>query len=427
MDISRPRGTRDFLFAEMRNRKEVENVLRRTFETYGYHEIKTPIFEDLKLFTVKSGEEVVNQIYHFTDKGGRELALRPELTAPVARLYMNEMQREPKPIKMYYFGSCFRYERPQAGRFRQFWQFGCELIGGRSPLAEAEVITLAAESLRRLGLEGFEVHVGHLGILRGILGRENIGDELQDRIMGIIDKGDVDELESCLDGVEISPESRDLLMNLIGTHGGPEVLNDVRGLLEGYPESLSALDEFAELVDTLEHFGLEDYHVNLGIARGLDYYTGAVFEIYVPRLGAQRQICGGGTYNLVETFGGERVESTGFAFGFDRLMNALEMDEGDMRMVDVFVIPIHESTLPEAIRITQEIRSVGIAADMDLAGRKLRKALSHADHIGARFVVLTGERDLHEGKVTLRDMEDASQEAVDRAEIVDRLKKICCE
>ena len=427
MDISRPRGTRDFLFAEMRNRKEVENVLRRTFETYGYHEIKTPIFEDLKLFTVKSGEEVVNQIYHFTDKGGRELALRPELTAPVARLYMNEMQREPKPIKMYYFGSCFRYERPQAGRFRQFWQFGCEFIGGRSPLAEAEVITLAAESLRRLGLEGFEVHVGHLGILRGILGRENIEDELQDRIMGIIDKGDVDELESCLDGVEISPESRDLLMSLIGTQGGPEVLDDVRGLLEGYPESLSALEEFAELVDTLEYFGPGEYHVNLGIARGLDYYTGAVFEIYVPRLGAQRQICGGGTYNLVETFGGERVESTGFAFGFDRLMNALEMDEGDMRMVDVFVIPIHESTLPEAIRITQEIRGVGIAADMDLAGRKLRKALSYADHLGARFVVLTGERDLQEGKVTLRDMEDASQEAVDRAEIVDRLKKICCE
>ncbi|MCG2829153.1 histidine--tRNA ligase [Methanothermobacter sp. K4] len=424
MDISRPRGTRDFLFAEMRNRKEVENVLRRTFETYGYHEIKTPIFEDLKLFTVKSGEEVVNQIYHFTDKGGRELALRPELTAPVARLYMNEMQREPKPIKMYYFGSCFRYERPQAGRFRQFWQFGCELIGGRSPLAEAEVITLAAESLRRLGLEGFEVHVGHLGILRGILGRENIEDELQDRIMGIIDKGDVDELESCLERVEISPESRDILMNLIGTQGGPEVLDDVRGLLEGYSESLRALEEFAELVDTLGHFGLEEYHVNLGIARGLDYYTGAVFEIYVPRLGAQRQICGGGTYNLVETFGGERVESTGFAFGFDRLMNALEMDEGDMRMVDVFVIPIHESTLPEAVRITQELRNEGIAADMDLAGRKLRKALSHADHLGARFVVLTGERDLQEGKVTLRDMEDASQEAVDRTEIVDRLKKI---
>ncbi|MGB9838101.1 histidine--tRNA ligase [Methanothermobacter sp.] len=427
MDISRPRGTRDFLFAEMRNRKEVENVLRRTFETYGYHEIKTPIFEDLKLFTVKSGEEVVNQIYHFTDKGGRELALRPELTAPVARLYMNEMQRDPKPIKMYYFGSCFRYERPQAGRFRQFWQFGCELIGGRSPLAEAEIITLAAESLRRLGLEGFEVHVGHLGILRGILGRENIEDELQDRIMGIIDKGDVDELESCLEGVEISSESRDILISLIGTQGGSEVLDDVRELLEGYSESLRALEEFSELVDTLGHFGLEEYHVNLGIARGLDYYTGAVFEIYVPRLGAQRQICGGGTYNLVETFGGERVESTGFAFGFDRLMNALEMDEGNMRMVDVFVIPIHESTLPEAVRITQELRTEGVSADMDLAGRKLRKALSYADNLGARFVVLTGERDLQEGKVTLRDMEDASQEAVDRTEVVDRLRKLCCE
>ncbi|MBE2899439.1 histidine--tRNA ligase [Methanothermobacter thermautotrophicus] len=425
MDISRPRGTRDFLFAEMRNRKEVEGVLRRTFETYGYHEIKTPIFEELKLFTVKSGEEVVNQIYHFTDKGGRELALRPELTAPVARLYMNEMQKKPKPIKMYYFGSCFRYERPQAGRFRQFWQFGCELIGGSSPLAEAEVISLASRSLHELGLDGFEVHIGHLGILRGILGREEISPGLQDRIMGVIDKGDVEELEALLGEVEVSGESRELLMKLIGTQGGPEVLDEVEEYLGGYSESLEALEEFRKLVETLHYFGVEDYHVNLGIARGLDYYTGIVFEIYVPELGAQKQICGGGTYNLVETFGGERVESTGFAFGFDRLMNALGMDEENMRMVDVFVIPIQDSTVPEAIRITQELRAAGVSADLELAGRKLRKALSHADNLGARFAVLTGERELQEGKVTVKDMERNSQETLPRDEMVDKIKGRC--
>ncbi len=425
MDISRPRGTRDFLFAEMKNRKRVENRLRRTFETYGYHEIKTPIFEELRLFTLKSGEEVVNQIYHFTDKGGRDLALRPELTAPVARLYMNELQRTPRPIKMYYFGSCFRYERPQKGRFRQFWQFGCELIGGRSPLAEAEVITLASHALRDLGLEGFEVHIGHLGILRGVLGHENIQPDLQDRIMGIIDKGDVDELRSCLEGTEISDEARDLLMNLIGTRGGPEVLEDVKGHLTGYDESLAAVGEFQELLDVLEDFGMDGYKVNLGIARGLDYYTGVVFEIYVPELGAQRQICGGGTYNLVETFGGESVESTGFAFGFDRLMNALEMDESEMRMVDVFVIPIHESVRSEAVKITQELRLAGVSADLEAGGRKLRKALSYADHLGAAFTVLAGERDLQEGVVTVRNMEDATQETVKRNEIVDYIKGRC--
>ncbi len=152
MEIQRPRGTRDFLFNEMKERKSVEITMRRIFETYGYGEIKTPIFEELSLFTTKSGEGIKDQIYHFQDKGGRDLALRPELTAPVARMYIKELQKTPKPVKMYYFGSCFRYERPQAGRWRQFWQFGCELIGGKSPGSEAEVISMAAHCLEELGL-----------------------------------------------------------------------------------------------------------------------------------------------------------------------------------------------------------------------------------------------------------------------------------
>ena len=163
MEIQRPRGTRDFLFKEMKERKSVESTMRRIFEMYGYGEIKTPIFEELSLFTTKSGEGIKDQIYHFQDKGGRDLALRPELTAPVARMYIKELQKTPKPVKMYYFGSCFRYERPQAGRFRQFWQFGCELIGGKSPGSEAEVISMAAHCLEELGLQDFEIHIGNLG------------------------------------------------------------------------------------------------------------------------------------------------------------------------------------------------------------------------------------------------------------------------
>ena len=143
MEFNRPRGTRDFLFDEMRLRKEAESSLRNVFENYGYQEIKTPLFEELKLFTTKSGEEIVDQLYNFKDKSDREIALRPEITAPVARLYLNELQKTTsKPIKLYYYGSCFRYERPQKGRFRQFWQFGCELIGAKSPEGEGEVIAM---------------------------------------------------------------------------------------------------------------------------------------------------------------------------------------------------------------------------------------------------------------------------------------------
>ncbi len=169
MELSKPRGTRDFLFEEMKQRKQVESTLKKVFETYGYQEIKTPLFEDLSLFTLKSGEEIVDQLYNFKDKRGREMALRPELTAPVARVFMNQLQKSPKPIKMYYFGSCFRYERPQKGRYRQFWQMGCELIGGKSPESDAEVIAMASQSLEELDLEDYQIHVGHLGILRGLL------------------------------------------------------------------------------------------------------------------------------------------------------------------------------------------------------------------------------------------------------------------
>ena len=152
MEFTKPRGTRDFLFDEMQERKEAQSILRNIFENYGYREVKTPLFEELKLFTTKSGEEIVDQLYNFKDKSNRELTLRPEITAPIARLYLNELEKTAiKPIKLYYYGSCFRYERPQKGRFRQFWQFGCELIGANSPQGEAEVIALCNDAVNSLG------------------------------------------------------------------------------------------------------------------------------------------------------------------------------------------------------------------------------------------------------------------------------------
>ena len=153
MEFTKPRGTRDFLFDEMQERKEAQSILRNIFENYGYREVKTPLFEELKLFTTKSGEEIVDQLYNFKDKSNRELTLRPEITAPIARLYLNELEKTAiKPIKLYYYGSCFRYERPQKGRFRQFWQFGCELIGANSPQGEAEVIALCNDAVNSLGI-----------------------------------------------------------------------------------------------------------------------------------------------------------------------------------------------------------------------------------------------------------------------------------
>ena len=188
MEFERPRGTRDFLFEEMRQRNEAENTLRRVFENYGFGEVQTPLFEDLKLFTTKSGEEIVDQLYNFKDKGGRDLTLRPEITAPISRLYLNEMQKSAKPIKLYYYGSCFRYE------------FGCELIGAKSPEGEAEVIAMCNSSLEALGITTAEINVNHLGIIRGLFKHFDIDEATQREIMIVIDKGDKELLKESLIG-----------------------------------------------------------------------------------------------------------------------------------------------------------------------------------------------------------------------------------
>ena len=429
MEFTRPRGTRDFLFTEMRERKEAESTLRNVFENYGFQEIKTPLFEELKLFTTKSGEEIVDQLYNFKDKSDRELALRPELTAPVARLYLNELQKTTaKPIKLYYYGSCFRYERPQKGRFRQFWQFGCELIGAKSPEGEAEVISMCNESLESLGITPADININHLGIIRGLFAHFNIDTKTQREIMVIIDKGDKELLKESLIGdnpVIDNEELNNVLLNLIDMVGGKEILPDIEELVKPYDEPQESLAELEELVKTLDSFGVDNYTLNLGVARGLDYYTGIVFEVYIPELGAQKQVCGGGTYSLIKVFGGEEIESTGFAFGFDRLMNAIEELNGEKELkpyLDVFVAPINDETRQKSFEITQKLRKNGIATDVDLNRKKFKKLMNHANNINVGKVVIVGKKDLDEGKVTVKDMNSGEQELVSLDSLVDYIK-----
>ncbi len=374
---------------------------------------------------MKSGEGIMGQIYHFQDKGGRDLALRPELTAPVARLYINELQKKSKPIKMYYFGSCFRYERPQKGRWRQFWQLGCELIGGKSPESEAEIIAMAAHCLEELGLYDFEIHIGNLGIIRGILDEADVSKDEQDKIMAIVDKGEVEELKYILKEYEIHSDTSNILIKLVGMNGRRETIKKVYELIKHNKNASKALMELEELLEILEAFGFSKYTVNMGIARGLDYYSGAVFEIYVHSLGAQKQISGGGTYNLIELFGGENVESTGFAFGFDRLVECVKkctIKKPQINTLDVFVAPISKDMKLNAFKIAQVLRKYNIKTDVDLVGRKLKKILSHADSLGARYVILVGERDFKDGKITLKDMESYEQELVDILEVISFFK-----
>ncbi len=408
MKINRPRGTRDFLPDDTRKRRYIETKLRSTARNWGYNEIKTPTFEHLELFTVKSGEGILGVIYNFTDKGDREIALRPELTAPVLRMYVNELQRAPKPVKLYYFDNCFRYERPQKGRFREFWQFGAEVIGSPRPEAEAEVIALASHMLEDAGADG-ELHVGHLGIIRTLF--TGLDTATQGQIMRLVDKKDDKGLEDYLEEIDADIGMREKLFELIGLTGS-DAVQEAKRLLGDIEE----LETFQALLDLLNIHGL-DYTVNFGIARGLDYYTGMVFEIYSSGLGAQNQVCGGGSYRLAHLFGGKDIESTGFALGFDRVMEVCTAQPPEESRV---VVVCFDETRKEGMQIAKTLREHMIV-DVDVMGRSFGAQLKFANNVGARWAVIIGEDEVAKNKVALKDMESGEQEILDSDELVKRL------
>ncbi len=408
MKINRPRGTRDFLPEVTARRKHVEGKMREVVKNWGYSEIITPTFEHLDLFTLKSGEGVIGELYNFTDKGDREMTLRPELTAPVMRMYVNEMQATQKPLKLFYFENCFRYERPQKGRFREFWQFGVEVIGSSRSDADAEVIALATNMLGSAGIKG-DLHVGHLGIIRHILGV--LETEQQSQIMRLVDKKDDTGLDDYLEQINAPATLRLNLLELICLTGN-DAVEKARAVIGDIPE----LDTFKELLTLLDAYGI-NYNVDFGIARGLDYYTGMVFEIYAEGLGAQNQVCGGGSYNLIKLFGGGDVPSTGFGIGFDRIMEICDVEADETKKV---VVISTDSTRLDAIKVANELRSIA-PVYLDIMKRNFKAQMSYANYIGADYTVIVGERELEAGKITLKDMESGEQSLLSVEEVIQKL------
>lgn len=427
MQFKKPRGTRDFLPREMANRKHVENQISRVFENYGYKEIRTPTFEHLELITAKSGEEIKDHLYHFKDKSERDIALRPELTAPVMRLYVNELQQEPKPHRLYYFGNCFRYERTQSGRYREFWQIGAEQIGSPYPEADAEILSLAADSLKAIGLEDYEIHIGHIGILKGILKNTSLSEEQKIQILRTIDKGIKDDLVSLLDDLGLEDSIKKILLNLIGMAGKrEEIVPRAREAISGIPDVVQDLEKFEDILNKLESFGTRDYIMDLGIARGLDYYTGMVFEIYAHRLGAEKQICGGGSYSLTEVFGGRPTPTTGFAFGFDRLVLALEKEgkgQEETQCTRFLVLATSPDLADRAIEISSILR-VKYPTELDIMRKKLKKTISYANSRNIPYLILVGEEELERGSIIIKDMEKAEQKEVRISNLLEEVSQL---
>lgn len=422
--IRRPRGTRDFGPEEMGKRRVIEGILRKTAEIFGYGEVATPTFEHSELYTERSGEAIKNEMYLFKDKGGRELSLRPELTLPTMRFYADELRNMPKPIKVYYFGNCFRYERPQSGRFREFWQFGAEIIGCGDYEGDAEIIALAVGCIRNTGLDDFITRIGHLGVLRALLSEMGIGGEDQSKCMQLIDKGELDEFYGILETHASTNEGIEHIKALLRLEKSSKIPNETKDILGGNEKALKALENLENILKTLKALGVEDYIIDLGIARGLDYYTGMVFEIDVPSLGAEKQVCGGGAYTLAELFGAEPTISTGFAIGFDRVMMALERKSAEIpvQRVTAYVIPLDEEAKDEALRIATMLRKSGLSSDIALMDRSLSRHMKYANTINARYTIIIGEDEITSKEATVKDMESGEQKKIRFENIVTCIK-----
>jgi histidyl-tRNA synthetase len=376
--------------------------MREVARRWGYREVCTPEFEDLELFTMRSGEGIIEEMYVFEDKGGRRLALRPEITASVIRMYINEAKVAPKPLRWCYFADCFRYERPQKGRYRQFWQFGVELIGADTALADAEVIMLAADILNATGVT-YDLKIGHLSFMKNLLG--DLEPSAQRRVMAHLDKKDFDGLKDSLATMD-KPDLGNSLISLVECRDLAEAF-EIAGTI---PEK----ERIYQIITTLDAAEV-NYTLDFGIARGLDYYTGMVFEGFAQNLGAENQILGGGAYRLAHLFGGDDVASCGFAIGFDRVM--VSLGEPQHKKDTVVAIVCTDEGRDHAREVARIFRAAGIRSEMELMDRGLGAQLAHASRT-ADFAIVIGRREAESGNVTLKNLHSGEQKTLDPASAI---------
>ena len=420
--FERPRGTNDWGPEEMAKRRFVESRFIQLAESFGFREVSTPAFESLDLFTAKSGPGIVKELYAFKDQGGRDLALRPEFTASILRFYVSSLRSRPKPLKVYMTGNAFRYEEPQKGRYREFSQLNAEIIGGAPLPSDAEALALAIGTMRAIGLKQVRARIGNIGVLRSFLPFPPAD---QSVVLHALDKRNFPMLEAEL----VRLGRKDLaspLRKIVELSGDASVLTEAGKVLGGTAKE--GLDYLRDIAGLLDDYGISrsDYAFDMGVVRGLDYYTGMVFEIDSPNLGAEKQVGGGGAYRLAEVFGGEPVAQTGFALGLDRLVMAAEA-EGTLeapRPLDAYIVPVGDTARKKAIQVLTSLRASGLGADIDLVARGPSKNLDYANAIGARFAVLLGERELKAGRATVRDMATGAQREVALDDLVDAVRNV---
>ncbi len=408
--INLPKGTKDVLPQDSYKWQFVENAVRKTAQIFNVQEIRTPTFEHTEVFARGVGEttDIVNkEMYTFIDKGDRSMTLKPEGTAGVARSFVeNGMASYAMPLKLYYITPCFRYERPQAGRLREFHQFGVEYLGADTPEADAEVIILAKTFLNNLGVKNLTLYINSIGCPEC---RKNYQNALKEYLKN---SGELCEL--CNSRLEKNP------LRVLDCKN-----EDCKKITANAPKIIDYLCDdcnahFNKVQSLLNKSGVE-YQIDAGIVRGLDYYTRTVFEFVSTEIGAQGTVCGGGRYDgLISQFGGGKVAGIGFATGIERLLIVLEKSGIEIPKpegVKVYFAPMGEDCALKAFELVSNLRAKGVNAQTDIVGRGIKSQFKYADKIGAKFVAVIGSEEMNNGVVKVKNMASGEETIVPFDEI----------
>jgi histidyl-tRNA synthetase len=413
---------RDLLPEEAERLNYVICKARETAQVYGYREVVTPVVEPYELLSAKSGEEIRQRMFTFKDLGKRTVALRPEFTASIARLATTALKNEPKPVRTLSVGSVYRYDEPQRGRYREFWQSDFEIVGAGSAEADAEIILLTNKLMKKVGLCNYAFKIGHVGVIRGILTEEGVDEKTQNAILQLMDKKEYGEAFKLVG----SKECRKVLQGLLRQKGetGFETLENIEDYVRGYEKAEAAANNLRDIIALVTQSDCPVESVEPAFARGIEYYTGMIFEVYIPELDIA--LGGGGRYDkLIEVFGGEPTPATGVAHGLDRIamaMHAQKIVLSALQPRRVVVVSVNEIMKIEALRIAEKLRDAGLSVEFEVMGRKMAKALEDADRRKVDYAVIVGERELKESNVVVRDLAKREQAVVAVNKVAGKIK-----
>ncbi len=408
--LSTVRGMDDLLPEEMIVKRTIEDAVRRIFNKYGYQEIETPTVEHYEIFEVKSGEEIRERMFIFVDRSGRKLVLRPEMTVPAARLVATKLKSAPLPIRLGYIADCYRYDEPQWGRKRRFYHGGFELFGSSSPAADAEIIQVSRDVFNTIGLKEHFFKVGHAGTLRSLMEAAGIAEVEQDLILSLLDRKRVDEALSLMEECE----EKKVIEKLVNISGNvEEVLKKGYDLMSSWDKAIKALDNLSEIIDLARSAGVDSKIIlDLGFARGLAYYTGFIFEQYIP--GIEIAFNGGGRYDkLTEMLGGKSLPAVGCAVGITRIQQYLIEKVGVQNFntsnTTALLVNVGEGSLHYAVKAAAVIRDIGMSLELDVTGKRIPAAIEYCEKKGIRWLVIVGEREAQQNTVTIKDLQTRTQ------------------